>query len=143
MTSLPHPDILRRNFVSASSICIASTALFPSAIFSATSNSETPIVSRFSPGYYITAELRVKDKSWIAEARVALSILCSETLKEPGCSIFQLHQDTIEPSRFLLWERFDNEAAFKLHFEEPHTKAYVALGLTEVVQYFQTNVVAA
>ncbi len=100
-------------------------------------------MSTFPSGYYITAELRVTDASKVAEAKAALSTLCSETLKEPGCSIFQLHQDAATPERFLLWERFDDEAAFKQHFDEPHTKAYVALGLTEVAQYFQTNVVAA
>jgi quinol monooxygenase YgiN len=94
----------------------------------------------FIPGYYITAELKVKDVSRVEEARSALSSLCEKTLEEPGCSIFQLHADSKEATRFLLWERFDDEAAFKRHFEESHTKEYVALGLTEVVQYFQTDV---
>ncbi|MGF6147762.1 Uncharacterised protein [Kingella potus] len=38
------------------------------------------------------------------------------------------------------WERFDDEAAFKQHFDETHTKDYVALDLTEVVQYFVSDV---
>lgn len=96
-----------------------------------------------SPGYYITAELRVIDPQKIAEAEDALVALCAKTLTEPGCSIFQLHKDSRMPTRFLLWERFDDEVAFKRHFEEAHTKAYVALGLTELVQYFQTDVVTS
>jgi quinol monooxygenase YgiN len=100
-------------------------------------------MSHFPPGYYITAELRVKEESQTKEAIDALTVLCAETLKEPGCSIFQLHQDATTPQRFILWERFDDETAFKRHFEESHTKAYVALNLTEVVQYFQTSVMAA
>ncbi len=95
----------------------------------------------FESGYYVTAELRVKDASKVHIAKEALSELCKKTLTEPGCSIFTLHYDSSTPTRFLLWERFDNEAAFKMHFAERHTTAYMALDLTEVVQYFQTNIV--
>lgn len=94
----------------------------------------------FTPGYYITAELRVKDPARIHEAHAALTTLCAATLQEPGCTIFQLHQDTSTPARFVLWERFDDEAAFRRHFDEPHTRDYLALDLTEVVQFFQTQV---
>jgi 4-carboxymuconolactone decarboxylase len=97
----------------------------------------------FASGYYITAELKVKDSSLVEEAKEALIELCTKTLTEPGCSIFQLHHDASTPTRFLLWERFDDETAFKRHFEEPHTKSYIARDLTEVVQYFQTNVISA
>jgi quinol monooxygenase YgiN len=95
----------------------------------------------FTLGYYITAELRVKHPSNVEEAKFALLELCAKTLNEPGCTIFQLHQDEKTPTRFLLWERFDDEIAFKKHFEESHTKSYVARDLTEVVQYFQSNTV--
>jgi len=43
--------------------------------------------------------------------------------------------------RLLLWECFDDEAAFKAHFEYAHTKVYFALGLTEVLQNFKTTTV--
>lgn len=92
-------------------------------------------------GYYITAELKVTEIERLDETREALKTLCAETIKEPGCSLFQLHECNHVSGRFLLWERFDDEAAFKQHFEEKHTKGYTALGLTEVVQYFQTDVV--
>jgi quinol monooxygenase YgiN len=93
-----------------------------------------------SSGYYITAELKVKDESNVQTAKESLLVLCQETLTEPGCSLFTLHHDSKCPTRFLLWERFDDEAAFKAHFEAKHTKEYVAKDLTEVVQYFQTDV---
>lgn len=93
----------------------------------------------FTDGYYITAELRVKDADKIQAAKQALITLCEKTLTETGCSIFTLHHDQTTPTRFLLWERFDDEAAFKTHFEMPHTQEYVSLNLTEVVQFFQTN----
>ncbi len=94
----------------------------------------------FNTGYYITAELRVKDESNVQIAREALRALCKETLTEPGCSIFTLHHDPKCSTRFLLWERFSDEAALKAHFETVHTKEYLAKDLTEIVQYFQTDV---
>ena len=97
----------------------------------------------FTTGYYITAELRLKDLARREEAVQALAQLASKTLTEAGCSIFTVHHDINEPARFLLWERFDDEAAFKQHFEEAHTRDYVALDLTEVVQYFVSDVTGA
>lgn len=38
----------------------------------------------FNPGYYITAELKVKVPENIDKARQHLKELCEETLKEPG-----------------------------------------------------------
>lgn len=95
----------------------------------------------FTSGYYITAELRVKDANQIHATKLALMTLCEKTLTEPGCSIFTLHHDQTTPSRFLLWERFNDEAAFQAHFEMPHTQEYVAQDLTEVVQFFHTSTI--
>lgn len=96
---------------------------------------------QFVPGYYITAELKVNDESQIHVAKEALMSLCRATLTESGCTLFTLHHDPTLPTRFVLWERFDDEDAFKRHFDAPHTKEYIAKNLTEVVQYFQTNIV--
>ena len=95
----------------------------------------------FNAGYFITAELRVKDESNVQFAREALLTLCKETLTEPGCSIFTLHHDSKCATRFLLWERFSDEAALKAHFAAPHTKKYIDKDLTEIIQYFQTDIV--
>lgn len=97
----------------------------------------------FHAGYYVTAELKVKDKSRLDVAKAALSVLCQKTLTEPGCSIFALHQDPKKPERFLLWERFDDEAAFKAHFEAAYTKDYIQQDLTDVVLFFQTEIVSS
>ncbi len=95
----------------------------------------------FERGYFITAELQVKDHAMISEAKSALTVLCNKTLKEPGCNLFTLHHCSENKERFILWERFDNEAAFKQHFVEQHTKDYIDLDLTDIVQYFQSDVV--
>ncbi len=55
--------------------------------------------------------------------------------------MFELHQCAIEGRRFFLWERFEDEAAFKQHFTEKHTLDYIDLDLTEVVQSFPTDIV--
>ena len=89
-------------------------------------------------GYCVTAELRVKDETKVEETVRALAALCVVTRKEPGCQFFVLHKDLTDPRRLLLWECFDNQAALTKHFEYSHTKAYFALGLTEVVQHFKT-----
>jgi quinol monooxygenase YgiN len=91
-------------------------------------------------GYYVTAEIRVKDPSRVDETKAALAALARDTLFEPGCTIFTVHQDAAQPTRFVLWERFDDEQAFKAHGALPHTKAFGALGLVEMVQAIRTNV---
>ena len=96
-----------------------------------------------TPGHYVTAELRTKDPSRIAETKAALGELCEATRGESGCSLFVAHHDPLTPTRFLLWERWDDEAALKRHFTLPHTLAYIARDLTEVVLVFQTDVITA
>jgi quinol monooxygenase YgiN len=92
-----------------------------------------------TPGYYITAELKAKHLDKLEATIDALKVLCEHTMAEPGCTMFTLHLDAKQPGRFVLWERFDDEAAFKAHFALAHTKDFVALDLTEIVQYFQTD----
>lgn len=122
---------------------VAQAELQKTAVRLASTLAKQPIDKLFmlTPGYYITAELRVKDPNKVEEAKSALLALCTDTLKEPNCTIFQLHQDEKIPTRFLLWERFDDENAFKAHFKELHTEEFLLKDLTEVVQYFHTNVV--
>ena len=93
----------------------------------------------FASGYYVTAELRIKDETKIEQTTRALSKLCAATRNEPGCRIFVLHQNSSDPRSLLLWECFDDEAAFKAHFEYAHTKAYFAQGLTDVSQNFKST----
>lgn len=91
-------------------------------------------------GYFITAEIKVIDPNRLDDTIDALEKLCRATIRnEPGCSLFCAHRSNTHNDRFILWERFDDETAFKQHFEEKHTKDYISLGLTDVVQFFQTN----
>jgi len=93
-------------------------------------------------GFYVTAELKIKDPNKILETRNALSALCKITLEqESGCTLFQLHQCQNDATRLLLWERFDSEDAYNTHFQQSHTKAYLAQDLTEVMQHFISDIV--
>lgn len=95
----------------------------------------------FNPGFYITAELKIKDKDKILETREAVQILCKTTLQqEPSCTLFQLHQCQQEATRLLLWQRFDSEEAYHAHFKQPYTQEYLSRDLTEVVQYFVSDI---
>jgi quinol monooxygenase YgiN len=94
---------------------------------------------KLEKGYYITAEIKAKDNTQSELVKSELQILQKYTLEEVGCSFFSIQQDNSVPTRFIMWERFDDEDSFKKHFEYEHTKRYLSLDLTEVVQYFQTN----
>lgn len=90
-------------------------------------------------GYYNTAILLVKDKNKIETTKIELKRLQEETLNEEGCSIFSVQQSKDDSSIFLLWERFENENAFQLHFKFEHTKNFMKLDLTEVTHFYQTD----
>ena len=46
--------------------------------------------------------------------------------KEPGCTQFDVLQDPKEKSKIMLYEVYQNEAAFETHQQTPHFKKYVA-----------------
>ena len=46
--------------------------------------------------------------------------------KEPGCKRFDILNLASDPNHFLLYEVYDNEAAFKAHRETEHFKKYIA-----------------
>lgn len=44
---------------------------------------------------------------------------------EPGCRRFDAHQDTADPSRFVLVEAYDDPAAFAAHRETEHFRVNI------------------
>lgn len=95
----------------------------------------------FNSGYYVTVELHAKPGRDPVEVREALAELCRQSMNEPGCSIFALHQDAQDPACFVLWERFEDIESFKAHNAEPHTKAFSALALVDPVRAIKSSVV--
>jgi autoinducer 2-degrading protein len=44
---------------------------------------------------------------------------------EPGCRMFEVARSVTEPRTFVLYEQYDDEAAFAAHRETDHFKNYV------------------
>lgn len=75
-------------------------------------------------GYVVVAEFRVRtgaadDFASNMRQHAALS------RAEPGCRLFEVAQDTADPTLFLLYERYDDEAAYVAHRATPHYKRFL------------------
>ena len=97
----------------------------------------------FKPGLFITAELRIKAESDLDTAISAINTFCEGMNSEPGCSMAVALQDKDDPRRFIFWERYENQQAFELHFNAKHTQEFIQLGLTDLVQAFESNLLTA
>lgn len=75
----------------------------------------------------ITATIRAKPGQEQALAQ-ALRDLVRFTRDEPGCLQFDIHQDRQDPSVFILWEHFVDQAAFDAHLQMSYTRAYFDKG---------------
>ncbi|MCW8328956.1 antibiotic biosynthesis monooxygenase [Photobacterium sp. SDRW27] len=95
----------------------------------------------FEQGLFITAELRVKPDYNLEQAIVAIEAFCQGMNSEPGCSMAVPLQDKSDPYRFIFWERYDSQEAFDRHFHEKHTQHFIQLGVTDLVQAFETQLV--
>jgi autoinducer 2-degrading protein len=49
-----------------------------------------------------------------------------EARKEPGCRQFEVLVDSVDRTKILLFEIYDDEKAFEAHQQTPHFKRYVA-----------------
>jgi autoinducer 2-degrading protein len=69
--------------------------------------------------------------TWVAregeEEHIAqiLRTVAELTRHEPGCLLFVTHRSLEDPRRFLLYEQFEDEAAFRAHNESEHFKKHV------------------
>lgn len=57
-----------------------------------------------------------------------------ESLKEPGCLQFLVHQSMENPLHFLLYEQYQDEAALQAHRASPHFARYVRGGIDALVE---------
>jgi quinol monooxygenase YgiN len=88
---------------------------------------------------HLTAELWIIDPLNTESAVLALRKLATETIREPGCLGFQIHQDRSAPQRLMLWESFVEEAALAEHLAAAHTQEYFALDLTRIVAAYRSE----
>lgn len=87
-----------------------------------------------SSRYFVTVELKVKDGQSPSVVHEALQKLAAAAKQQPHCSLFMVHQDSVDPQRFVLWEGFQDEESFKQHGAAPHSQHFAALGLVEPVR---------
>ncbi|GAB3032399.1 putative quinol monooxygenase [Spirosoma pulveris] len=61
-----------------------------------------------------------------AESRLknALHELVQEVRTEAACQLYELYQSTEHPERFIMHERWDDEAGLLAHSQMPHMKAF-------------------
>ena len=69
--------------------------------------------------YTVTAILKIKNKYLSDYARRIQRHAKNSVTKEPGCISFEVSLDNSDPQRFLLYEVYVDEAAFKAHTEMP------------------------
>lgn len=93
----------------------------------------------FKQGLFITAELHIKPDVDLDNAISAIHQFCDEMNNEPGCSFALALQDQKEPRKIIFWERYEDHAAFEQHFQADHTQRFIAAGLTDLVQVFESK----
>ena len=74
--------------------------------------------------FVVTAIWRAREgeEEHVAEILATNAALSRE---EPGCRMFITHRAVDDPRTFLLYEQYDDEAAFKAHTETQHFKEHV------------------
>jgi quinol monooxygenase YgiN len=94
-------------------------------------------------GVFVTAEVHIKDEVELATGVAAINAFCAAMNSEPGCTLAMALQDPKAPKKFIFWERYNDDTAIHAHFSAPHTQAFIASGLTELKQAFQSQLVEA
>ncbi|MEX0318263.1 MAG: putative quinol monooxygenase [Ruegeria sp.] len=70
----------------------------------------------------------------VDKARAAAQAMVAETVKEPGCLIYEFSQVLGQGSRFRVYEEWRDQAALDAHFATPHMAAFrAALGEVGVI----------
>ena len=82
----------------------------------------------------VVAKIVAKAAS-VKEVKSELLKMIEPTRKEGGCIEYYLHQDNENPTVFLYYENWKNEAELTKHMETPHFKAMVAAvgGITDEI----------
>ncbi len=93
--------------------------------------------------YDLCARIRVTDPEKRQTARNELARLQALTRQEEKCLLFTVLEDVEWPGDFLLWESWREKEGLDAHFAAEHTRRYLDLQLTEVVEITELNPVEA
>ncbi|GAB6260353.1 putative quinol monooxygenase [Photobacterium sp. R1] len=88
---------------------------------------------------FVTAELRMNAEKPRPAVIQAIEQFCLDMQSETGCLQAIATYDENMPQRVILWERYENRDAIEAHFSMPHTRAFIASEMTELVQAFETQ----
>ncbi len=69
-----------------------------------------------------------------AEAENYLRELISASRQEPGCRAYDVNRSTDDPRVFLIYERYDDEAALEAHRATPHFERFGKNGIQKIAQ---------
>ncbi len=61
-----------------------------------------------------------------SDLKSGLLELVTQVRTEPACQLYELYQSTEQPERFIMHERWDNEAGLQAHNQMPHMQAFGA-----------------
>ena len=75
--------------------------------------------------FFSTVELRAKPGEVEALVEIGRRFVTACRQSEPGLKAIRFHQSVDDPAVFLVYETFENEAAFKAHFETRHFKTII------------------
>ncbi|EJG0025435.1 putative quinol monooxygenase [Vibrio alginolyticus] len=88
---------------------------------------------------FVTAELKMNADKPRQQVVEAIEQFCLDMQSEAGCLQANVTYDSKDPQRVILWERYENRAAIEAHFAMPHTQAFIAAEMAELVQAFETQ----
>ena len=74
--------------------------------------------------FIIIAEFEVKPEARDRFLELVIIDASQSVAKEPGCRQFDVTVDRERPNRVVLYEVYDDEAAFDAHRETPHLKTF-------------------
>jgi quinol monooxygenase YgiN len=76
--------------------------------------------------FVIIAEFEVKPDKLEQFLELARTDASHSVEREPGCRQFDVTLDREQPNRVVLYEIYDDEAAFDVHLKTPHLAAFRA-----------------
>ena len=77
-----------------------------------------------SAAFVIIAEFEIRPDKLEQFLELAKTDASQSVAKEPGCRQFDVTLDREQPNRVVLYEVYDDEAAFDAHLQTPHLEAF-------------------
>ena len=75
--------------------------------------------------YAIIARFKVKP-GHVDEVISLLGEASVPSRQEPGCHLYIANRDLSDPDAIVMYEQYDDEAAFQAHLDSPHCREIVA-----------------